>query len=189
MRCTRLFGGIAAARRTITAHGWPLWTVRVASRDTVASVGNARVRGLVAVVLAVAGLIGCGGTPTPSAQIRSSFKQLVSALRDRDAQTACELIFAFGEHQPQTELIAELRGSGTAKGQAAYQAQVKDCIPTLTEPRNSSAYYRGLASIALGPLIIHGDIATAPATARGRRPFPLRFVKVAGEWRLLIGVQ
>jgi hypothetical protein len=135
-------------------------------------------------------LLGCGKAATPTAQIRGNFAQLVAAFRQHDAHVICELLFPFGEHQPASALPTDLKQLSTASGQAGYQKYVDGCAPSFArDPRNFSAYERAFNGVSLGPIKIRGSIATVLAHAPGRRPFRIRFVKAAGEWRLLDGVQ
>jgi hypothetical protein len=157
-------------------------------------VGTGRSRVGTAALLVATGLVGCASnqriSPTPTAQIRGNFKRLVVALRDRDAVTACELMFPFGEHNPHSILAAELRQFNTASGRAGYQVYVKRCAPSFAaDPRNFSGYYRIFGTVALGSVSVHGNEASAAATTPGQKPFTLRFVKMAREWRLLERVQ
>lgn len=138
-----------------------------------------------AAMLVSVALIGCGGTLTPTTQIRSNFKKLVEAARDHDVHAACELIFLYGEHQPKGALKADLSRLSTASATAEYEATIGPCASQFV----LSVLYRDLSTIVLRSVKIHGDEATAYAVAPGRKPFTMRFVKAAGEWRVLDLVQ
>ena len=131
-----------------------------------------------------------GSSATPETQIRLSFHRLVTALRARDANTVCELLFPFGQHQPPGALAAELRKLQTDPGRRQYQATVDQCRPSLAKhPHTFDVYYRALAPMSLRGLKVHGNQATVGITPKPGSASPMTFVQAAGEWRLLIGVQ
>jgi hypothetical protein len=132
----------------------------------------------------------CGGPSTPSAEIRANFERLLNALRDRDALTVCELLFPFGEHQPAGALAADLKRLGTPNGRSAYEKSVNQCVPSFAaNPKNFTRYERGLAGAKLGTVLVHGDLARVQVVTRDGKRVTARFVKAAGEWRVLLGVQ
>jgi hypothetical protein len=151
---------------------------------------RSRQRHIIGAILAALALSGCGAQAAPRTQIRDGFAQLIAALRHHDAHTVCELVFPFGQHQPAGALVTALRHSNTSVGEADYQAYVAKCAPSFAAQRaNFSAYYRDLKAVSLGAITVHGSIAYARVNYPGRRGVTLRFVRAAGEWRVLEGVQ
>lgn len=150
---------------------------------------------LVVPLLVAMSLAACGGAPSAVTQIRQSVLRLKAAVRDRDASKFCELLFPFGQDQPLGALAAQLRKLDTPAGRASYRASIKRCILEVAKnPRNErgdfgefNAAFRG---VLLGKVFVHGNTATTDRS--GRVNFvtgTLNFVKAAGEWRLLVGVQ
>jgi hypothetical protein len=141
-------------------------------------------------VFVACALSACGGPPTPETQIQHSFQRLLTALRTHDAHAACELLFPFGQHQPAGALAAELRKLDTKPGRRQYQATVDQCVPSLAkQPQTFVVYYRALAPVSLHGLNVHGNQATVGIAPKPGLANPMTFVRAAGEWRLLIGVQ
>ena len=146
--------------------------------------------GLIGCVVVVFALSACGSSTMPETQIRHSFQRLLTPLRVHDAHTVCELLFPFGQHQPRGALAAELRKLQTDPGRRQYQASVDQCRPSLAkQPHMLDVYYRALAPMSLRGLKVHGNRATAGITPKPGLASPMTFVRAAGEWRLLVGVQ
>ena len=146
--------------------------------------------GVIGCVVVLFALSACGSSTTPETQIRHSFQRLLTALRVHDAPTVCELLFPLGQDQPPGALAAELRKLQTDPGRRQYQGTVDQCRPSLAkEPHTFDVYYRALAPMSLGGLKVHGNQATVGITPKPGLASPMNFVRAAGEWRLLIGVQ
>jgi hypothetical protein len=123
-------------------------------------------------------------------QIHHSFQRLLTALRTHDAHTVCELLFPFGERETAGALAAELRRLDTKPARRQYQATIDQCVPSLARhPQTFVAYNRALAPIALHGLQVHGNQATVSLASKPGLANQITFVRAAGEWRLLIGVQ
>lgn len=133
----------------------------------------------------------CGAQPTPTAQIRSNFVRLQHAFRDHDAQTVCELLFPFGEHQPPADLTTDLKKlDQSAAARTRYRAYVASCAPEFAKrAANFADYERIFAGLAITTVTVRGNRATVRVSSNARRVVNLSFVRAAGEWRLLIGVQ
>ncbi len=67
---------------------------------------------------------------------------------------------------------------------------VAQCVPGFAkDPMNFIDYQRGLGGAKLGSMTIHSNVAKVEATSKTGKHATATFVKVAGEWRLLIGFQ
>jgi hypothetical protein len=114
----------------------------------------------------------------------------VRALHHRDARTVCEILFPFGEHQPASALPAALTHLNSPTQRAKYAAYVRSCAPAFARhASNFTGYAQLFANLRLGQVEVHGNTASARVTAPTGRRGGLIFVKAAGEWRVLVGVQ
>jgi hypothetical protein len=151
------------------------------------------IRGAVAVsIAALALLAGCGTSSTTpdDANVRASYSRLVNALASHDAATVCELMFPVGQNQPRSALIAAAHRLSTPSVAAAYKRYLKSCAAGFgKEASNFTGYYNLFHGSRLGAISIHDPIATAAVVARDGKKGTALFVKAAGRWRLVIGVE
>jgi hypothetical protein len=148
-------------------------------------------RRVLVTALMCAGLAGagCGGSESPSNQIRANFGRLQRAIRDRDAHTVCELLFPFGEHQGRGALTADLVKLDSTRERSRYEASIAQCTRTVHRtPINFGVYETVYGKATIGNVDVHGRTASVRLSIRGRG-LDETFVDAAGEWRLLIGVQ
>jgi hypothetical protein len=145
---------------------------------------------LVASACAAVTISACGSSMSPAARIRANYGRLTAAFRNHDAVTMCELLFPFAEHQPRSALAAGLNRLDTKAGRSSWQTYVDRCVPSLSKnPSNFTVYEQLFRGVSLGIISVHGNTATARITSKGRRLVGLTFVRAAGDWRLLVGVQ
>ena len=132
----------------------------------------------------------CGGSPSPAAQIHATVARLQKAAAERIANVLCDLLFPFGQDRPATELTAELKRINGGAGDPSWRKDVALCRQNLPRhPNQFAAYQRYFSRGSLQSIVVHGDTATARWIVRTRTPQPVRFVRAAGKWRFLIGVQ
>jgi hypothetical protein len=78
----------------------------------------------------------------------------------------------------------------TSAGRSSYQQSVAECRPPLARhPRDFSDYEQALGGAKLGAMTVRGNVAKVRVRFRNGKHVPEAFVRAAGQWRLLIGVQ
>jgi hypothetical protein len=146
-------------------------------------------RGAVGLGCALA-IAACGASLTATAQIRSNFARLLAAFKTHDANTVCELIFPFGEHQPAGALAKQLKLLEKQYEAAKYHQYLDRCAPAFARNRRDfTDYDRLFAGLSIGTISVHGDSARLTLLTPSGEPVPAEFVRAAGEWRLVERVQ
>jgi hypothetical protein len=157
----------------------------------VISPGNWDATSAVAMGLAALALLaGCGSSDPAATKVRASYSRLLAALASHDSATSCELLFPFGQNQPQSALVTAAHRLAKPGMAAAYRRYVASCVTEVArKPDTFSGYDNIFGGSRLGTISIHGPIAIAAVTSRGGRHARMEFVDAAGEWRIVIGVE
>ena len=138
------------------------------------------------VCVALFGLLAFGsGVQGPAQRITRSFERLQHAAEVRDGQALCELIFPFGRDLSSVELQRTIAQDDSPRGRAKFAAYVRHCATdTKDHPGIFTQWHHVLRGLRVGKVVIDGNLATARMRSPTRR-LTLKFVKVAGDWRLL----
>jgi hypothetical protein len=123
--------------------------------------------------------------PSQAQRVTRSFERLQHAAKVHDAHTLCELIFPFGRDLPNSALQRAIAQGDSPRGRAKLAARISRCVAdTKGDPRVFAQWAGLLRGLRVTIVVVHGGFATAHLrSARGM--FATKFVKLAGEWRLL----